>query len=110
MGGVITAHSRAPEHVWKQQKQRGAAAGSAMEKSRVGLAVMWWHWCAPSEACAAAAAAALAGRREQRARRGVPADFLPRVMLAGAVSCLKRGFLCWHPPAHAQTRPPPHAI
>lgn len=65
MDGVIIAHKGAPEHIWKKQKQRGAAAGSAMEKSSEwGLA--WWHWSAPFEACAAAA---LAGRGEQGARQ-----------------------------------------
>lgn len=43
--GVIIAHSRAPEHIWKKQQRRGAAAGSAAEKSSEwGLA--WWHWVA----------------------------------------------------------------
>lgn len=102
--GVVIAHKRAPERIWKKQKQRGAAAGCAVERdSEWGLA--WWHWSAPFEACAAAA---LARRGEQGPGskagahgRGMPAGFLPGVMLAGAVCCLQGAFLCWQPAGHA---------
>lgn len=62
---MVIAHKRAPERIWKKQKQRGAAVGCAVERGS-GWGLAWWHWSAPFEACAAAA---LARRGEQGARR-----------------------------------------
>lgn len=48
-----------------------------------------------------------AGSKAGCARQGGAGRF-PLWSQAGR-SCLKRGFFSWHPPGHAQPRPPPHA-
>lgn len=108
---IGVAHERALGQVWRKQNQSRAAVGPAREGSNevgagvVALACTLWGVCG---CCGGRERGA--GSQAGCARWGGASRFPPRVALAGATHCLERGFLSWHPPGHAQPRPPPRAV